>query len=259
MNPSKKQLILSLLEKSETELFPKQISRETGIKHATVKKYLRDLLAQNKILQPYKGAYCSRIAYGMIVVPLRCHHVILSVNAPWLGFSDEVREVVGDVVVRLQFGLERRRVTVRLSCDGGMDYRTLLFALNRAYDLFEGRTGRKVEEVVVKCFELNRDFHGVRVDGAKCYTRKGFFDFIDRVYQKDRSTVRAETVITREMTVDQLQTLVQGGVPSFEISQGVFVLAQKVDKLAEAIRFQNQVIQGLMNEMIKIKEKMEKT
>jgi len=176
-----------------------------------------------------------------------------------------VVEEVEDVRIRLQFGLQRRRVTVWLSCDGGMDRRTLLFALNRAYDLFEAKTGRRVERVVVKTFEVNRDFHGVRLDGGlKCFTRKGFFEFIDRVYQKDVSTVRSEVKVCREVGVEEFLSLLHGGVPSFEVTQGVFVLSRKVEKLAEAIKFQNELLvqvvrinEALMREIVKLKERMD--
>ena len=212
----------------------------------------------------YEFLYRCNFVPGMMVVPLRVHNVILGVSAPWLRRSGEVEEWVGDVKIRLQFGVQRRRVTIRLSCDAGMDKRTLVFALNRAYDLFERETGRRVENVVVKTFEVNRDFHGVRLDGGlKCYTRKGFFEFIDRVYQKGEGVVRAEVKVSREVTPDELLALVHGGVPSFEVTQGVFVLSQKVEKLTEALKFQNELLskvvrlnEALMNEVIKLKERL---
>jgi len=256
--------ILELLGQSEIELTPKQISVKLGINHHTVRVLLRKLLMEGKVVQPYKGAYCSKITYGMMVSPLRVHNVCVQVLCPWLGFSGEVVEWFGDIKLRVLFGLQRRRVTGWFSCDSGMDYRHLVMVFDRFCSIVEERTGRPVEKVVVKTFEVNRDFHGVRLDGGlKCFTRQGFLDFIERVYQKDASTVRAEVKVSKELGVEDLLTLMHGGMPSFEISQGVFVLSQKVEKLTEAIKFQNELLsrivrvqEALMNEVVKLKEKI---
>jgi len=234
--------IVKLIDDSEIELSPLEIATKTAIKHATVKVYLRRLLRQGTIVQPYHGAYCNKITHGMIFVPLRIHNVILGVDAPWLDFSDDMTEWVGSVKVRVQFGLQRRRLTGRISCDRGMDQNAVVFAIQRCYDIMEGRTGYKVENVVLKTFEVNRDYQGVRIDGAKCYTCKGLFDVIERIYQKEDDVVRHEVKVTKAMGVDEFQSLIQGGVSAFNLQQGVFMMMQKLEKLSETVKFQNEVI-----------------
>ncbi|GAI43449.1 unnamed protein product [marine sediment metagenome] len=103
---AKKSRILEYINSSEIELFPRQISTRLNINHSTTKNYLRRLLEEGKIIQPYKGTYASKITYGMMIAPIRCHNLILQVNAPWLGFSDDLTEWTGDVKVRVQFGLQ---------------------------------------------------------------------------------------------------------------------------------------------------------
>jgi len=179
----------------------------------------------------------------MIFVPLRVHNVILSVDAPWLDFSDDLTEWVGDVKVRVQFGLERRRLTGRISCDKGMDRNAVLFALQRCYDIMQKRTGRPVENVTVKTFEMNRDYQGVRIDSkeyAQCYTVKGLYDMLERIYQKEDTVVRTEQKITKSLSISEFEALMRGGVTGFNLQQAVFALTQQVRELTEAQKFTNE-------------------
>ena len=241
---------MNLILASEIELKPVEIASKLKINHSTVRGYCCQLLRDGKVVQPYTGAYCSKITHGMIFVPLRVHNIILGVDAPWLDFSDDVVEWVGSVKVRVQFGRQRRRVTGRISCDGGMDHNAVVFAIQRCYDLIEGRTGRRVENVVVKTFEVNRDYQGVRLDGAKCYTVKGFFDVLERIYQKEASVVRTEHKVTKPMKVDEFQALMRGGVTGFNVTQALFALTQDVKRLGEAQKFNN----ALMTKVLKVLE-----
>lgn len=253
---SKKQLILNTLNESDMELFPRQIHERTGINHATVRKYLRSLLAEGKVLQPYTGSYASKITYGMMLAPLRCHHVVVQVTTPWLKFSDETTEWTGDVKLRIQYGLQRRRVTGFFSVKKGtrgMDQDTLLFVLQRFYDLFEKRTGRVVEDVIVKTFEFNRDVTGVRVDGVKCFTRTSLNGFLERIYQKG-DVARAEVKVSQEMGVSQFEALIRGGVPYAENIQAQYLLGLKMGEILKSQKFTNRLLQnvaGLMKEVVK--------
>lgn len=248
---SKKKVILHLIETAEIEMTPKQISQRTGFNHSTVRKYLRDLASVNKIVQPYTGAYCSKITHGMMFVPLRCHNVILCVVAPYLSFSDDIVEFVGDVKVRVQFGLQRRKLTGRISCDAGMDKNAVLFAIERCLDVMEKRTGRVVEKVVVKTFEVNRDFEKVRLDGSKCFTREGLFGAIERIYQKGDS-VRVEHKVSRAMGLEEFEVLLRGGVSGYNLQQAVFALVQENRRLTEAQMFQNEQLMGMAGHLEKL-------
>lgn len=247
---SKTDRILKTIDASEIELSPLQISMKTTIKHSTTKVYLRRLLKEGKIVQPYPGAYCNKITHGMMFVPLRVHNVIWTAGPlPWLDFSDDVTEFTGAVKVRVQFGLQRRKVTGRISCDVGMDQNAVLFALNRSFDLVTERAGKTLEHVVLRTFEVNRDYQGVRVDGAKCYTVKGLFDVIERIYQKEDAVVRHEVKVTKKMSVDEFQSLLQGGISSYNLQQGMFMMVQEIRKLSESVKFQNEVI-GKQNRVL---------
>jgi len=256
---SKKKRILKTILDSEIELAPWEIARRTGINHSTVRDHVRSLLKEGKVIQPYKGTYCSKITHGMIFVPLRVHNVIVTTEAPWLDFSDDVVEFTGDVKVRIQFGLQRHKITGRISCDAGMDKNAISFALSRFYDLVNERSGRVLDEVTVKTFEINRDIQGVRLDGVKCYTKKGLFGMIERIYQKEEDVVRYENKITKAMTVDEFNALLMGGVGTYNMQQGVFALSQKIEKLTDAIKFSNEQTRTQIRLMKALLDKFERS
>lgn len=202
--------ILKLINESQIELSPKEVSTRTGINHSTARKYLRILLGEGEVLQPYHGAYCSKSVHGVRFAPLRVHNVVLSCPALWLDFSQSSEEVCGAVKIRVVYGLDRKRITGFISCDNGMDKDTALFAINRFIEVVESRTKRAVENFVVKTFEVNRDYCGIRLDGVQCVTRKGLFACIERIYQKEPNLVRHEFKVSEPMSLDQFSALIQG-------------------------------------------------
>ena len=254
---SKKQQILQYITKSDIELFPKQIADELGLNHSTVKNYCRDLFEDGLIIQPYPGSYASKITYGMMLAPVKIHGVILNVDAPWLNFSDDVVERVGSVKIWVQFGLQRRKITIRLSNDRGMDRDTFLFALNRSYDLVESRSGRVVEDVVVRTFELNRDIAGVKLDAVKCFTRQGFEDLLERVYQKG-DFVRSEVKVSRVMSVSQVENLLRGGVSHSQDVQFQYMMYQELQKITRVIKLQQDQLSSIFK-LIMGKEKRKRS
>lgn len=239
---SKLARILNLIKKSEIELTPKEISTKLKINHSTTRGYLRRLLRNGKILQPYRTSYCSEITYGMIKAPLRIHNIILSSFASWLDFSKDLTEFTGKVKIRVQFGLQRKKITGRISCNSGLDRNSVFFALNRFIDIVHEQTKHRLDSVIVKTFEVNRDYLGVRIDGAKCYTLKGLFDTIERIYQKENDLVRHEVKVSRPMSVDQFQSLISGGLSAYNLHQGLGFLIQELKEVKEAMKFQNEVI-----------------
>ena len=69
--------ILKLIDEREIELAPYEIARKVHAKRTTVQVILRKLLDRGLILQPYPGAYCNKITYGMRFVPLYTHNIRL--------------------------------------------------------------------------------------------------------------------------------------------------------------------------------------
>jgi hypothetical protein len=67
--------ILKLIDESEIELAPFEVARKVHAKRSTVRVILRKLLDRGLILQPYPGAYCNKITYGMRFIPICVHNV----------------------------------------------------------------------------------------------------------------------------------------------------------------------------------------
>lgn len=244
---SKKNNVLYCIADSDIELFPKQIAKELGLNHSTVRNYCRSLLDEGKIIQPYLGSYASKITHGMMIAPIRVHNVILTADYPELKFSEDIVERIGDVKIRVQFGLQRKNLTIRISCkkgSKGMTRDTFLLALRRGYDIIEEFTEYSPKNFVLKTFELNRDIAGVRIDGVKCFTRKGFEGFVDRIYQKDGS-VRGEIKVSGKMDIQQLDALLLGGTQTSSVVQGQFILVNEVRKLTRAVIQQQSEIKSL--------------
>lgn len=179
-------------------------------------------------------------------VPLRCHNLLFTIEGQeWVVEGGKVEEVVGDATLWVTFGVQRKKVTCQIACDVGLNLDACLFAVRRLVDIVEGRKGSLVDKLFLRTFEANRDFQGVRIDGCKCYTRRGLFDVIERVYQKDESTVRVEHKVCESMEVDQFLSLIRGGMTNYQVTQGLFVLVKKFEQLIEAVKFSNGELVGL--------------
>jgi hypothetical protein len=92
----------------------------------------------------------------------------------------------------------------------------------------------------ITTFEQNKDYTGYRLDGAQCVTKAGLFDVIERVYQKEENVIRHEHKVTRSMSLTEFESLLQGGVPGYNATQATYFLAQKIDLLIQAVKFQNE-------------------
>lgn len=251
--------IVKLLEASEVVLSPLEIAQKLHANHSSVRVYLPQLVAENRIVTPYKGGYCSKTTHGMGTGALRVHNIVatgdVEISEHW-----EVTEQVGAVKVRVVFGEKRDKVSIFISCDAGMDRNTCLLALDKGFGIVKLRLGKDLEQVCLKTFELNRDFLGVRVDRPTCITRVGLYDMVERVYQKAEG-VRHEWKVSKEMPLAEFEALLQGGVTSYNIMQANYALVQEVKRLTEAQKMTNdllgqygRVLEALMKRIYKENE-----
>jgi len=242
---NKLQLIAQIVNDSDIPLSPytihQQINKKVSIKYSTVRGYLRRLLEQSQILQPFKGYYCNKITHTLMNVPLRSHNLLFTIEKQkWIQKSEKIEETIGAANLMISFGNQRKKVTCQISCDKGLSLDACLFGVKRLLDIVESRKGSPVRQLTLRTFEVNRDFQGTRIDGAKCYTRTGLFGVIERIYQKDESTVRVEQKVSRRMKVDEFTALLQGGVQSYNLTQALFIMTKKMQILADALKFGNQ-------------------
>jgi hypothetical protein len=239
--------ILNIINEASLELTPLGIAEKLREKYpdfqinrSSIRKFCRRMLEKNLLLQPYPGAYCNKVTYGMRFVPLTVHNVSLRVSLSEDIDSWVKDEFVGDVKVHVCFGSERRKVSGYIANDFGMGKDACLFAIHRWFDIAEGHLGRALPEPLeLTSFEQNRDFGGLRIDGVQCVTKKGLDGMIERVYQKEEGLVRAEHKVSKSMTFTEFESLLQGGVPGYNQTQAQFALMQQVGALTEALKFTN--------------------
>jgi hypothetical protein len=238
--------IYHIIEKSNIELKPCEIARKlyapnipTTSQYATVRVFCSRLLKQGLVIQPYFGAYCSKITHGVRFAPVAVHNISWQANLCQKVKHHVIDEVVGGVKIHVCFGEQRRKVSGFIACDAGMSYDTCHFAIKRCFELVEGYLGFCLNDFVLTTFELNRDFSGVRVDGVSCVTRSDLSGLIERVYQKDPDLVRKEVKVSSNMSLNEFEAVLAKGFVGMGQNQGLYELRKAVEGFGSALKFNN--------------------
>jgi hypothetical protein len=239
-----------IIDASEVELKPVEIARIihshkkpkeiTPGQYTTVRVVCTKLLQKGLVLQPYPGSYCNKLTYRVRFVPLCVHNISLQSNVCQDIKHWETDEFVGGVKLHVCFGSERRKISGYIACDiGGMSHDACLFALNRWFDLVEAKLGFALSDLVLTTFEMNKDYHGVRVDGVQCITKRDLFGMIDRTYQKEESLIRKERKVTKAMSINKFEEALAKGFKDMESAQQSFELHKEVKENSEALKYNN--------------------
>jgi hypothetical protein len=198
------------------------------------------LLQKGSIVQPYPGTYCNKITHGVRFVPLFVHNVTLFSKCAQTLKHWENDEFVGNVKIHVCFGKERKKVSGYIACDvGGMSHDACLLALNRWFEVVEGRLGYCLQDVVLQTVEFNKDCHGRRIDGFQCVTKKDLYGIIDRTYQKEEDVVRRERKVTQPMSINKFESEIRRGIDEIGRSQERFELQREVKANSDALKFTN--------------------
>ena len=245
--------VFHIIDASEIELRPAEIARKlhapkkpTSGQYASVRVFCRKLLEKGKILQPYLGSYCNKITYGVRFVPLAVHNISLRSFVCQDVKSWEKDEFVGGVKIHVCFGSERHKISGYIACDvGGMSHDACLLALNRWFDIVQDHLGFQLNDLQILTFELNKDYHGLRIDGVQCVTRTDLYGMIERVYQKEENLVRKEQKTVTPMSVNKFEEAISKGFNEHSNSQANFELKQEVKGNSEALKFTNSRLMGL--------------
>ena len=244
--------VYQVIDASEVELKPCEIARmihktkkPKQIKpgqYTTVRVACRNLLNKGLIVQPYEGTYCNKITHGVRFVPLCVHNVTLLAKVCQNLKHWENDEFVGGVKIHVCFGKERKQVTGYIACDvGGMSHDACLLALNRWFEIVEGRLGYCLQDVVLQTVEFNKDYHGARIDGFQCVTKMELYGIIDRTYQKEEDVIRRERKIVLPMTMNKFESEIHRQMEDIGKGQEFFELQQEVKRLSETQKFSNKL------------------
>jgi len=239
--------ILDAVGKSPYPITPREIASLLRMNPNSVRPYLKRLKSANLLVCPLRGHYVSAqdvvtkdrsMPWG--AVP-RVHCLRLWV--PCVSRNDVFDFGVARVVCR---GF-KDRTEVLVDCVGRhsldlIGFRVLVGFLRSVLGFVDDSA------VSVVSFELNEDFSGVRLDGAKALTLKAFDGSFERLYQKAQGVLRSEVKAVGSRGVEDVYALLKGGVSAYNVFQSNFMLVQKVDKLAEAQKFSNQLVSELVSQ-----------
>ncbi len=239
--------VFHVIDDSEIELTPMEISRKihaprkpTRGQCTTVRVCVRKLLEKGLIVQPYPGAYCNKITHGVRFLPLCVHNIVLLSKLCQDVQHWVADEVVGGVKLHVCFGSERRQVSGYIACDvGGMSHDACLLALNRWFEIVEGRLGWALSDLILKTVEFNKDYHGRRIDGFQCVTKQELYGVIDRTYQKEENVVRKERKVTQPMSINKFEAEIRKNIDEIGHTQDFFELQDGLRKNTEALKFNN--------------------
>lgn len=207
---------------------------------STVRGACTKLLQKGLIVQPYPGAYCNKITHGVRFIPLCVHNVTLLAKVCQNLKSWQTDEFVGGVKIHVCFGKERKQVTGYIACDvGGMSHDACLLALNRWFEIVEGKLGYCLQDLVLQTVEFNKDYHGCRIDGMQCVTKSDLYGIIDRTYQKEEDVIRRERKIVMPMSLNKFESEIHRQLDDIGKGQETYELKEQVRSLSEAMKFNN--------------------
>ena len=242
--------VYQTIDASEVELKPCEIARVIHApkkpkqikpgQYTTVRVACRNLLGKGLIVQPYEGTYCNKITHGVRFVPLCVHNVTLLAEVCQNLKSWQTDEFVGGVKIHVCFGKERKQISGYIACDvGGMSHDCCRFALNRWFEIVEGRLGYCLQDLVLQTVEFNKDYRGARIDGFQCVTKMDLYGIIDRTYQKEADVIRRERKVTQPMSINKFEAEIHRQIDDIGKGQGLFELQQEVKRLGETQKFSN--------------------
>ncbi len=245
--------VFHIIDDSEIELRPAEIARKLHVpkqptrgQYTSVRIFCRKLLEKGMILQPYLGAYCNKITYGVRFIPLCVHNISLRSFVCQDVASWEKDEFIGGVKIHVCFGAERRKISGYIACDvGGMSHDACLLALNRWFDITQDHLGWQLNDLQILTFECNKDYHGVRVDGLQCVTRTDLFGMIERIYQKEENLVRKEQKTVVPMSINKFEEAISKGFNDSANSQANFEIRREVKGNSDALKFTNSRLLGM--------------
>lgn len=234
-----------LEEENQVSQFAERIAEKAKVNFSTVRGILRKLQSRSLVFQEYKrGPYSAKpfnipthgVAGNTEIYPVlpRVQNLVLvseELSVP-KGLPSLTYSVV-DVNVKIIFGWKRRQVSAIISCDEGLSYRELCFAVNdfkqRVHEVLES-----VPEFSVKAknYEFLKDYLGIRLEGIQSITLTTFMALLEKLYNKEIG-LRHEVKGSVPIPVETLIALMQGGVSAANLQQFNFLLVKQNQSILE--------------------------
>ena len=248
--------ILKVLKGINRPISSSEIAKLTKRNPGSVRPSLRTLLKEGRIVQEFRGHYSHKSTQGVLFeTPPRFQNLFIvaskCVGGEKIGVREEHKGLVHKIgfgadgsQLRIIFGYTRDKISWSLKAPRGIDY----YGLNLATRLVEFECRNLGYEGLfwfVKNLEILRDDRTTRLEGLTSITLTDFqTDTLEKYYNKPRG-VRREMKGPVNTTLSQLSALIYGGQNSYQMLQGVGVLSNKIDKMADVGKGTNRLIVDL--------------
>lgn len=259
----KKQKILDIVKSHPEGVNAKYVSLESKLNHSTVRNYLRELVRDGKVYRPEKTHIYKSVAnttYG--VAELKIQNVRLGFTVPTtiILTHEKIIETIADISLYIEFGETHQYVSATVGAEPPLTLREFKLLIKIFKDKVKERIGIEPtdKDIVVTSIELNQDYCGLRLDGINCVTLDGFYGFIEKIYNK-KDCVRKEVKICQPISLESLYTLLTGGFKNFVLSDYVFNLGKKVERLEKDIGILNSTQSQLIQLQKALLEKFDKS
>lgn len=231
------QKVLDIVKNSPIPITPLAISKESGINPNSIRVVVRKLCRQGFIDQPFYGHYRkleNQVTLGGVGGSgvtlggdgdIRIHKLLFVVK----GVCGVVSGVVLDSdLYSVRFVVYRGGVNVYVNCKGSYAFDYPSFRLLVEFVKAKLGVGDDVV-IVIPNYELNCDYSSIQLDGCKALTLRAFDGSFERLYNKNKRTLRSEVCLQNaSLTPERAYALLKGGVVPYDIFQCVYLLVQEV-------------------------------
>jgi hypothetical protein len=262
---SKEYRILEFIKSYNFPVSPYFVAHNLGLNHQSVKRILIKLHNEGRIRKTGRGQYTNLPPHG-------AGGSIGDVDVGDLGFArfqnlDVVSTAdvglvgdIGDVVfsfpgggagvleVVVRFGSKLGRISWRLSCPDGVDFRGLQVVVALIEERLISMGFNPPFGWEVHNREVFRDVLGVRLEGLQSITLNDFMGDLMKIYSKPFG-VRVERRSSRPVRVEDLDTYMMGNIPQIALVERVDHIDESVVRMGEAFKVMNRNLGDLIREV----------
>jgi len=246
---SKFKKILDTINQIKRPCYPIEISIFSKINHSTTRVYLRRLLKQRLVIQPFPGTYVTSPIHVMGSEPKipkgfespdllpRVQNLCLIYRARSYAMESfrEVRRV-GSTKIRILYGKKYRKISVFVSNPWGLDLEGTYLTLDVAQNMIHKTLKIPLDIHVFKVVNMEwlNDVQAIRLEGLKVVTVRDFTGALEKIYNKPEG-IRREVRIGSGSSIHQVLALWRGGIPLHQIVQGQQELVQEIRGLKDLL------------------------
>lgn len=246
---SKYEMILKALQEFNRPAYPLEISLRAELNHSTTRVYLRKLLKARVVVQPFPGTYVTSPIHGVgrdssrpcgfesrTLLPRVQNLVLVYSKAGWIRESVQEVRRVGSSKIRILYGKKRGKISVFISNPWGLDLEATLLVLDVAQSMIYRTTRIPLDIGLFQMVNMEwlNDVQGIRLEGFKTLTVRGFTGALEKIYNKDQG-VRREVKIPQGSPMEEVLALWRGGIPLSQIVQGQQQLVQEIRSLRDLL------------------------